>query len=86
MLVSPRVGAVDGGAVREVALNVLAEGGTGTRFMAASWRAAGLPRVERREPYATGRPKILPLHVIEPDAGGSGYFDGLRPPSRTKSA
>jgi len=86
VLVSPRVGAVDGGAVREVALNVLAEGGTGTRFMAASWRAAGLPRVERREPYATSRPKILPLHVIEPDAGGSGYFDGLRPPSRTKSA
>ena len=33
--------------------------------MADTWRAAALPLVERREPYVTGRPKILPLHVIE---------------------
>jgi hypothetical protein len=65
LLVSPRVGAVDTHGVRETALSTLAEGGPGRRFMAESWREAGLPRVERREPYATGRPKILPLHVIE---------------------
>jgi hypothetical protein len=65
LLVSPRVGAVDGEAVRETALSALAAGGVGPRLMAQSWREAGLPRVERREPYATGRPKILPLHVIE---------------------
>ena len=65
ILVSPRVGPVDAGAVRELALSTLAAASIGSRFMAESWRAAGLPRVERREPYATGRPKILPLHVIE---------------------
>jgi hypothetical protein len=66
LLVSPRVGALDADAVREAALSALAAGGVGPRLMADSWRDAGLPRVERREPYATGRPKILPLHVIEP--------------------
>ncbi len=65
ILVSPRVGPVDAEAVRETALSTLAAAGMGPRFMADSWREAGLPRVERREPYATGRPKILPLHVIE---------------------
>ena len=65
ILVSPRVGTVDTDAVRETALSALAAGGVGPRLMADSWREAGLPRVERREPYATGRPKILPLHVIE---------------------
>jgi hypothetical protein len=66
LLVSPRVGTLDADAVREAALSGLAAGGVGPRLMADSWRDAGLPRVERREPYTTGRPKILPLHVIEP--------------------
>jgi hypothetical protein len=65
IVVSPRVGAVDAEAVRETALAALAAGGVSPRFMADSWREAGLPRIERREPYATSRPKILPLHVIE---------------------
>jgi hypothetical protein len=65
LLVSPRVGAADASEVREVALRELAADGPSARFMAESWRAAGLPRVERREPYATRRPKILPLHVID---------------------
>ena len=65
ILVSPRVGPVDAEAVRETALSALAAAGVGPRFMAESWGDAGLPRVERGEPYATGTPKILPLHVIE---------------------
>lgn len=65
LLVSPRVPTVDPEAVREVALKELSADGPGARLMADSWRAAGLPVVERREPYATRRPKILPLHVIE---------------------
>jgi hypothetical protein len=65
LLVSPRVGAADEAQVREVALHELGADGPSGRFMAESWRAAGLPIVERREPYATRRPKILPLHVIE---------------------
>jgi hypothetical protein len=65
IVVSARVGPLDATAVREAALDALAEGGRGPAQMASSWRAAGLPHVERREPYATGRPKILPVHVIE---------------------
>ncbi|HEX8207562.1 MAG TPA: hypothetical protein VF587_15980 [Solirubrobacteraceae bacterium] len=65
LLVSPRVGPADATAVREAALEELGADGPSGRFMAESWRAAGLPEVERREPYATRRPKILPLHVID---------------------
>ena len=65
IVVSPRVGPADAEAIRQTAFQTLAEDGPGPRLMVDSWRAAGLPRVERREPYATSRPKVLPLHVIE---------------------
>ena len=65
IVVSPRVGPLQPDTVREVALQALGEGGPGPTLMANSWREAGLPHVERREPYATGRPKLLPVHVIE---------------------
>jgi hypothetical protein len=65
IVASPRVGSLQPDTVREVALQALGEGGPGPTLMANSWREAGLPHVERREPYATGRPKILPVHVIE---------------------
>ena len=64
-MVSPRVAPLQPDAVREVALRSLGEGGLSHRFMANSWREAGLPHVERREPYTTSRPKLLPVHVIE---------------------
>jgi hypothetical protein len=65
LVVSPRVGPVQPETVREVALQTLGEGGPGPTLMANWWREAGLPQVERREPYVTGRPKLLPVHVIE---------------------
>ena len=65
IVVSPRVGPLQAETVREVALQALGEDGVGPTVMAASWRDAGLPRIERREPYTTGRPKLLPVHVIE---------------------
>jgi hypothetical protein len=65
IVVSPRVGPLEAETVREVALRALGEGGLSHTFMANSWREAGLPHVERREPYVTGRPKLLPVHVIE---------------------
>jgi hypothetical protein len=65
IVVSPRVGPLEPDDVREVALQALGEDGTGATLMANSWREAGLPHIERREPYATGRPKLLPVHVIE---------------------
>ena len=65
IVVSPRVGPLQPDTVREVALQALGEYGLGPTRMADSWREAGLPHVERREPYVTGRPKLLPVHVIE---------------------
>ena len=65
IVASPRVGPLQPDTVREVALQALGEDGTGPTLMANSWREAGLPHVERREPYATARPKLLPVHVIE---------------------
>ena len=82
IVVSPRLGSVDPAAVREAALDALAEGGVGPRLMVDSWREAGLPHVECREPYATGRPKILPLHVIDAPPGER-YSEGPAPPSAT---
>jgi hypothetical protein len=65
IVASPRVGPLQADTVREVALQALGEGVPGMAFMANSWREAGLPQLERREPYTTGRPKLLPVHVIE---------------------
>ena len=65
IVVSPRVGPVQPDTVREVALRSLGEGGLSHTFMANSWREAGLPHVERREPYTTSRPKLNPVHVID---------------------
>ena len=65
IVVSPRVGPLEPDTVREAALQALGEDGIGPTLMANSWREAGLPHIERREPYVTGRPKLLPVHVIE---------------------
>jgi hypothetical protein len=65
IVVSPRVGELQPDVIREVVLQALGEAGRGEMQMANTWRDAGLPHVERREPYTTGRPKLLPLHVIE---------------------
>jgi hypothetical protein len=66
IVVSPRVGPLQPDAVREAALQTLGAYGVGPTRMANTWREAGLPQVERREPYVTaGRPKLLPVHVIE---------------------
>ena len=65
IVISPRVGPVQPETVREVALQALGNDGPGPALMANSWREAGLPHIERREPYTTSRPKLLPVHVIE---------------------
>jgi hypothetical protein len=41
----------------------LGEGSRGNRFMTQLWQNAGTFRVVRRAPYASGRGKILPLHI-----------------------
>jgi hypothetical protein len=63
LVVSPRVGPVDEGIMKESVLRTLdASGGTGT--FGDRWRQAGTLRVVRREPYATPVGKVLPLHVL----------------------
>ncbi len=71
LVVSPRVGPVDESALLAVALEALGAGPDGHAMMAAYWRDAGTLRVVRREPYATGAGKILPLHLLGTRAGGA---------------
>jgi hypothetical protein len=42
---------------------LLGRGSVGNQFQASIWRATGTMRVERREPHASGRGKMLPLHM-----------------------
>jgi hypothetical protein len=63
LLVHPSVGPVDSTAVADTFLEALAPRAGGERMMSRLWRNAGLLRVERREPVATGSGKILHLHV-----------------------
>jgi phenylacetate-coenzyme A ligase PaaK-like adenylate-forming protein len=43
----------------------LGDGSRGNRFMAELWQAAGTFRVLRKPPHASGRGKILPLHISQ---------------------
>jgi hypothetical protein len=66
VVVAPRVGPVDEPALIAAVFEFL-EGrdhyGRGVN-MAAQWRQAGTLRVVRREPYATGSMKVMPLHLL----------------------
>jgi hypothetical protein len=62
LLVHPKLGPLDARAVAEAFLARIGPGRGAKRVMALQWRAAGLPRVERRAPLATGSGKILHLH------------------------
>lgn len=63
IVVSPRVGDIDPGAVVESVLSFLRSRGAAQRMMAEVWEASGTVRVARREPEATLGTKVLPLHV-----------------------
>jgi len=63
LVISPRVGGIDEKAAVGVALSELRRHFAGP-IMAAEWARAGTLRVVRREPYASGGRKVLPLHVI----------------------
>lgn len=64
VLAGPRLGPLDEAAVSDAAYAALGESGEGAALMARLWRDAGAVRVVRREPHATPRGKILPVHVI----------------------
>jgi hypothetical protein len=69
IVVAPSVGPVDEQALVATILESLAatheDGG---KVMTDLWRQSGTLRVVRREPYATATMKVLPLHVMRPDA------------------
>jgi hypothetical protein len=77
LLVDPRLGPLDGGAVRSAFLAALGERGAG-RVMARQWAAAALPRIERRSPRTTAAGKVLHLHRERErdrtEAGESGIY------------
>jgi hypothetical protein len=63
LLVHPAVGPLEPAAVAEAFLEAIG-GGTGAeRVMGLMWRGAGLLRVERRAPLATGSGKVLHLRL-----------------------
>ena len=64
LVVSPRVGEIDAGAVTETVLSVLGSHHVAWRMAAEQWRASETLRVVRREPHLTRAAKILPLHVL----------------------
>lgn len=65
LLVSPRVGTIDEGAVRDAVLEALAVRGghASSRMMSDRWREADTLVVTRREPRVTGAGKVLALHA-----------------------
>lgn len=78
LVVHPRVGPLDTDAVAETFLTAIGHGSGGERVMGLLWRAAGLLRVERREPKITGSGKIHHLHVQR--------SQDIPPPTREQSA
>ncbi|MBI3666265.1 MAG: hypothetical protein HY236_08590 [Acidobacteria bacterium] len=64
LVVSPRVGAVNEKEVLAEVLRVL-RSYPGGRMMADVWRDGRVLEIARREPYATGAFKILPLHILK---------------------
>lgn len=64
LLVSPRVGPIDEGALRQVFLAELSRDGGPTRTGAAAWERADTVRIRRCEPMPTAAGKILPFHLI----------------------
>ncbi len=64
LLVSPRVGPIDEEGVVATVLQGLRAFPGAKKMMADRWQEGQTLRVIRREPYATGVGKILPLHIL----------------------
>ncbi len=64
LLVDPRLGALDAGAVVDQFLGGIGQAGDAERVMAEAWRAAEILRVERRPAHTTATGKILHVHQL----------------------
>jgi hypothetical protein len=65
LLVSPRVGPVDEGQLRQTFLDELSCGGAADRQATKIWRRAGTVEVRRAQPVATTAGKVLPFHLVQ---------------------
>jgi len=63
LVVHPRVGELDEARVLVRLREALSKGSRGNRSMTRVWENAGTFRIKRQVPYASGRGKILPLHI-----------------------
>lgn len=70
LLVSPRLGPIDAGAVRDAFLAELSRGGAPERFMAEFWSRARTVEVRREAARNTAGGKVLPFHLARRDRAG----------------
>ena len=63
LVISPRVGPLNGADVATFVLHELERRTAGGRLMTDVWRDSDTLQIERVQPYATGSAKIQPLHV-----------------------
>ena len=64
LLVHPEVGKLDEGKLLSRFQESLARGNRGNQLMSKLWQEAGTFRIKRDIPHASGRGKILPLHIV----------------------
>jgi hypothetical protein len=69
LLVHPRLGPLDDGALEVAFRRALARRSSAYVAMVEQWRQAGLPLVERRAPYSTATGKTLIVHRLRPSVG-----------------
>jgi hypothetical protein len=72
LLVHPRLGTIDEGAVRDTFLQAIGPGAGAERLMAQVWQQAGLPTVVRTPPRAVAGGKIQHVHYERAQAGHGG--------------
>jgi hypothetical protein len=63
VIASPELGAIDEVELIKVILHELSKGTDRERLMAEGWTQAKTLRVQRRQPFATARGKLMPLHI-----------------------
>ncbi|HEY7322513.1 MAG TPA: hypothetical protein VIE89_33530 [Candidatus Binatia bacterium] len=64
LLVDPAVGMLDETRLLARVHDAIAQGSRGNHFMSRVWQDSGTFRIKRAMPHASGRGKVLPLHVI----------------------
>ena len=69
LVVDPRLGPLDHEALVDTFLDALARVSSTRRLMTLGWRAAGIVRVDRRQPLTTPAGKIM--HFCRADVRGA---------------